>query len=142
MLKTSTAVLFIGTVFAALYSLVIIVSPQTVANSTLAARADTNLESIQDKGAAETIVVYARHMGIFAFTTSIAMFFVLLTGYKKGQRWAWWAFLFAGGIAWLYGLVTQIGEGDMMNVVGHVIGTGLWLIGILLPIKAFFPKKA
>jgi len=142
MLKTATAFLFIGMLFAALYSLVLVVSPQTIANSTLEARADTSLESIQDKGVAETIVVQTRHMGVFGLTTSIAMLFVLFTGFKKGQKWAWWAFLFVGGIAWLYGLVMQISEGDMMNLVGHVIGTGLWLIGILLPIKALFPKKA
>lgn len=142
MLKTASAILLIGLLFGTVYTLMIIVSPQTVANSTLKARADMSLENIQDKGAAETIVVYARHMGVFGLTTNIAMFFVLFMGFKKAQKWAWWAFLFTGGIGWLFGLVTQISEGDMMNLVGHVIGTGLWLIGILLPIKAFFPKKA
>jgi hypothetical protein len=142
MLKTSTTVLFIAMLFAVLYSLAIVVSPQTFANSTLEARAETKLENIQDTGAAETLIVETRHMGVFALTTSIAMFFVLLVGFKKGQKWAWWAFLFVGGIAWLYGLVMQIMEGDMMNLIGHVIGTVLWLIGILLPIKVFFPKKA
>jgi hypothetical protein len=142
MLKTASAILLIGLLFGTLYTLVIIVSPQTVANSTLEARADMTLENIQDKGAAETIVTYARHMGVFGLTTNIAMFFVFFMGFKKAQKWAWWAFLFAGGIAWLFGLVTQIGEGDMMNLIGHVIGIGLWLIGILLPIKVFFPKKA
>ncbi|OGD19829.1 MAG: hypothetical protein A2Y69_10595 [Candidatus Aminicenantes bacterium RBG_13_59_9] len=142
MSKTSTTVLFIAMLFAVLYSLAIIVSPQTFANSTLEARAETKLENIQDQGAAETLVVQTRHMGVFALTTSIAMFFILLTGFKKGQKWAWWAFLFVGGIAWIYGLSLQISEGDMMNLIGHVIGVGLWLIGILLPIKSFFPKKA
>ena len=142
MLKTASVILLIGLLFGTLYTLVIIVSPQTVANSTLEARADMTLENIQDKGAAETIVTYARHMGVFGLTTNIAMFFVFFMGFKKAQKWAWWAFLFAGGIAWLFGLVTQIGEGDMMNLIGHVIGIGLWLIGILLPIKVFFPKKA
>jgi len=142
MLKTASAILLIGLLFGTLYTLVIIVSPQTVANSTLEARAAMTLENIQDKGAAETIVTYARHMGVFGLTTNIAMFFVFFMGFKKAQKWAWWAFFFAGGIAWLFGLVTQIGEGDMMNLIGHVIGIGLWLIGILLPIKVFFPKKA
>jgi hypothetical protein len=141
MLKTASAILLIGLLFGTIYTLVIIVSPQTVANSTLKARADMTLENIQDQGAAETIVVYARHMGVFGLTTNIAMFFVLFMGFKKAQKWAWWAFLFTGGIAWIFGLVTQISEGDMMNLIGHVIGIGLWLIGILLPIKVFFPKK-
>jgi hypothetical protein len=142
MLKTASAILLLGLLFGTAYTLVIIVSPQTVANSTLQARADMSLENIQDKGAAETIVTYARHMGVFGLTTNIAMFFVLFMGFKKAQKWAWWAFLFTGGIAWIFGLVTQIGEGDKMNMIGHVIGIGLWLIGILLPIKVFFAKKA
>ena len=142
MLKTSSVILFIGVLFAALYSLVIIVSPQTVANATLKARSDTNLANIQDPGAADAILVETRHMGVFGFCISLAMFFVLFAGFKKGQKWAWWAFLIVAGIAWLFGLVMQIIEGDVMNLVGHLIGTALWLIGILLPIKGFFPKKA
>jgi len=142
MLKTASAILLLGLLFGTAYTLVIIVSPQTVANSTLEARADMTLANVQDQGAAETILTYGRHMGVFGLTTNIAMFFVLFMGFKKAQRWAWWAFLFAGGIAWIFGLVTQIAEGDMMNLIGHVIGIVLWLIGILLPIKVFFPKKA
>jgi len=142
MLKTASAIVLIALLFGTVYTLVIIVSPQTVANSTLKARADMSLADIQDKGAAETIVTYARHMGVFGLTTNIAMFFVLFMGFKKAQKWAWWAFLFTGGIAWIFGLVTQIGEGDTMNLIGHVIGIALWLIGILIPIKVFFPKKA
>jgi hypothetical protein len=142
MLKTATAILLIGLLFGTVYALVLIVSPQTVANSTLEARTETKLESVQDRGAAETIVVQTRHLGIFALTTNIAMFFILFMGFKKTQRWAWWAFLLVGGIAWIYGLVMQIGEGDMMNLVGHLIGIVLWLIGILLSVKTFFPKKA
>ena len=142
MLKTASAILLLGLLFGTAYTLVIIVSPQTVANSTLEARADMTLANVQDQGAAETILTYGRHMGVFGLTTNIAMFFVLFMGFKKAQRWAWWAFLFAGGIAWIFGLATQIAEGDMMNLIGHVIGIVLWLIGILLPIKVFFPKKA
>jgi len=142
MLKTAGVFLLIGLLFGAVYSLVVVFSPQTIANSTLKARADTNLGNIQDQAAAEVIIAEVRHLGIFALTTSIAMFFVFFQGFKKGQKWAWWAFLVAGGIGWVYGLVIQISEGDMMNLIGHAIGTLLLLVGILLPIKIFFPKKA
>jgi hypothetical protein len=142
MLKPAGVFLLIGLLFGTLYTLVIIVSPQTVANSTLEARADMTLAGIQEQGAAETILTYARHMGVFGLTSNIAMFFVFFMGFRKAQKWAWWAFLLVGGIAWIFGLVTQIGEGDKMNLIGHVIGILLWLIGILLPIRVFFPKKA
>ena len=141
MLKTASIFLLIGLLFGTAYTVAIIVSPETVANSTLEARADTNLGYIQDEGAAETIIVYARHMAVFGLTTNIAMFFILFMGFKKAQKWAWWAFLLVGGIGWLFGLLTQIGEGDTMNLIGHVIGISFLLIGILLPIKVFFPKK-
>lgn len=142
MLKTATTILVIAMLFSALYSVVLVVSPQTIAGSTLQARTGMSLEAVQDQGAAETIVVQTRHMGIFGLTTSIAMFFILFVGFRKGQKWAWWAFLFVGGIAWCYGLVMQIIEKDTLNMIGHLIGIGLWLIGILLPMKEFFTKKA
>jgi hypothetical protein len=142
MLKFAGIFLLIALLFGTVYSLVVVFSPQTIANSTLKAKADTNLGNIQDQVAAETIVAQTRHLGIFALTTNIAMFFVFFKGFKNAQKWAWWAFFFVPGIAWLYGLVTEIGEGDTMNMIGHGVGIVLWLIGILLPIKVFFPKKA
>jgi len=142
MLKTATTILLIGVLFGTLYSVAVVVSPQTIARSTLKARVGIGLEAVQDRGAAETLVAQTRHLGIFALTTNIAMFFILFAGFKKGQRWAWWAFLFAGGIAWIFGLVTEILEKDTMNTIGHSIGTLLWLVGLLLAMKVFFPKKA
>jgi hypothetical protein len=142
MLKTATTILLIGMLFATLYSVAVVVSPQTIAQSTLKATVGIGLEAVQDRGVAETLVAQTRHLGIFALTTNIALFFILFVGFKKGQRWAWWAFFFAGGIAWIFGLVTEILEKDMMNTIGHCIGTLLWLVGLLLAVKVFFPKKA
>ena len=83
MLKTASIFLLVGLLFGTIYSLVIIVSPQTVADSTLDDRADTNLGHIQDKGAAETIIVYARQMAVFVLTTNIAKFFVLFMALER-----------------------------------------------------------
>ena len=68
-------------------------------------------------------------------------FFILMIGFKKGEQWAWWAFVVVGGISWGYGLIMQIIEKDMMNLILHLVGISLLLLGVLLPIKAFFPKK-
>jgi hypothetical protein len=141
MLKTATVILVIAMLFSGLYSLLLVVSPQTVAESTLQARAGVGFEGVPEKAVAGTIVAQTRHMGIFALTTTIAMFFVLFAGFAKGQKWAWWAFFFTGGISWIYGLTVQIAEGDTPNMIGHLIGIALWLIGILLPLNAFFAKK-
>jgi len=142
MLRTATTILLIAMLFGTFYSLVVVFSPQMIVQSTLKAEAGIGIAEIQDPAVAKTLVGQTRHLGIFALTTNIAMFFILFLGFKKGQRWAWWAFLLAGGIGWIYGLVTELLEKDTMNSVGHIIGTVLWLIGLLLAMKVFFPKKA
>ena len=71
----------------------------------------------------------------------IALFFILFAGFRKGSRWAWWCTLVAGLVVWGYGLYIQTSEGDVMNMVLHLIGIVLLLLGVLLPIRAFFGDK-
>ena len=141
MLKTATTILIVLMIFAGLYGIFLIVSPETVANGTLEARSGKTFELLEDQDVAETIVVQTRHLGVFALATSIAVFFILLTGFKKGEKWAWWALVVVGGISWGYGLIMQILEKDMMNLILHLVGITLLLIGVLLPVKVFFTKK-
>jgi hypothetical protein len=56
MLKTATIILLIGVLFGTLYSVAVVVSPQTIARSTLKARVGIGLEAVQDRGAAEAFV--------------------------------------------------------------------------------------
>lgn len=142
MLKIASIILIITMIFSSLYSILLIVSPQTIAGSTLEARSGMTLESIENKEVSDTIVIQTRHLGIMALTTCIAMFFILFIGFKKGEQWAWWSFLIVGIITWGYGLIMQISEGDMLNMILHSIGFILLLIGVLLPVKVFFAKKS
>ncbi len=142
MVKTATVFLFIGLAFSGIYGLLITFNPQMIADKTLMARADKGLAEIGEPGLADTVVAQTRHMGVFAICITIAMFFVLFQGFRKTEKWAWWAFFLVGGIAYIYGLVVQVIEKDMFNLILHIIGTGLIAIGLLLPLKAFFGKKA
>ena len=136
MLKTASTILLIGLLFGALYSVVVFVSPQTVVGGRLKADAGW-----QNPVVANAYLDETRHLGAFALATTIGALFILFAGFKKGQKWAWWALLFMGIFGWCYGLVRHIIGGDVKNLIGHAIGAALFLIGILLPIKAFFPKK-
>lgn len=141
MLKTATVILIVLMIFAGLYSILLIVSPETVASSTLEARSGKTFELIEDQDAAETIIVQTRHLGVFALATTVAVFFILLSAYRKGEKWAWWAIFVVGLISWGYGLIMQIIEKDMMNLILHLVGIILLLVGVLLPLKTFFPKE-
>jgi len=142
MLKIATTILIISVVLSVLFSIFVIISPETIGGSTLEARSGKTLESIQEPEVSNTIIVQTRHIGVFALTTSIALCFILFAGFKKGEQWAWWAFLIILVISEGYGLALQIIEGDVFNMILHLIVTVLWLTGILMPVKVFFPKKS
>jgi hypothetical protein len=142
MLKTGIIILTIAMIFSGLYAIILIVSPQTIAGSTLVARSGQSLQSIQNPAVSNTIIVQTRHIGIFALTTVIALVFILFTGFKQGAQWAWWSFLIVGIISWGYGLVLQISEGDILNTILHLIGIIIWFVGIIIPVKSFFAKKS
>jgi len=139
-LKTATTILTITLLFSGVYGLLVTFNPQMIAESTLEARAGKVLADVEDPAVASVFVSQTRHLGVFAVCITIALFFVLFKGFKKGEKWAWWAFLFAGGIAYGFGLVVQILEVDMLNLILHAVGTGLLLIGLLISYKAF-PAK-
>jgi hypothetical protein len=141
MLKVGTILLAIGLIFASVYGLLLAVSPGTLMGNTLEARGET-FEAIKETRTGQSLIVQLRHLGVFAICISIAMFFVLFNAFNKGAQWAWWAFLLVGGIAWIYGLILQIMEGDMLNMILHIIGTVILALGLLLPVKEFFAKKA
>jgi hypothetical protein len=70
----------------------------------------------------------------------IASFFVLFTGFRKGEKWAWWCILLSSLVVWGYGVYIQASEADMLNLILHLVGIGLLLLGVLLPIRRFFSK--
>jgi len=140
MLKVGTFLLAVCLVFSCLYGAILAFSPATLASNTLEVRG-SSYEADKDTAAGQAFIVQTRHLGVFAMCISIALFFVLFAAFNKGAKWAWWAFLLTGGIGWIYGLITQILEGDMVNTILHVIGIVIMAFGLLLPYKIFFAKK-
>ncbi len=137
MLKTASTILLIVAVFGAIYGLVLIVSPQTVSGNSL--KAD---EELQSPAFAKVIYDVARHLGALGLAANIGAFFILINGFKKGLRWGWWGVFLTGIVGWGYGLARVIINGDTKNLIGHLIGIVLFLVGILLPVKIFFPKNS
>lgn len=141
MLKVGTFLLAVGVIFSCVYGLLLAFAPGTIVASTLEVRGES-YEAALETGAGQAFVVQSRHLGVFAVCISIALFFILFAAFNKGARWAWWAFLIVGGLGWGYGLIVQILEADMMNTILHVIGIVILALGLILPAKEFFTKKA
>jgi hypothetical protein len=135
MLKVGTTFLLIGLLFGALYSIVVIVSPQTVTSRI------NSIPEMQNPVVTKAYYDEARHLGAFALAATIGALFILFAGFKTGQKWAWWGILFMGAFGWAFGLVRFIIIGDTKNLIGFAVGTALWLLGLLLPIGTFFAGK-
>jgi len=141
MLKVAVIILIVMLAYGGIYSLMGIIVPKVVMRSALMAITGKTLAEARDAGYLGALSGERRSCGLYALTTTIAGFFILFVGFRKAQRWAWWSFLIVGGIAWLWWLIFGIAIGDKVQIPLAAIGMVIFLVGLLLPIKAFFGKK-
>ncbi len=142
MLKVATIILIIVLAYAGVYGIMLIFSPNVVIKSSFEAATGEKLEDIQNADYLKIMLDEMRHLGIFTLTIVISAFFFLFVGFRKAEKWAWWAMLVVGVIAWGYGLIMNLVTGDMFNTLLHLIGIVIFLVGLLIPVKIFFAKKA
>ena len=99
------SMLLILFVFSAVYILMAIFAPKLVARGTFKTITGKELDSVQDAGYLSALLDRQRSLGVFALTSLISGFFILFVGFRKAQKWAWWALLFVFGIGYLWGLI-------------------------------------
>ncbi len=71
-------------------------------------------------------------------------FFVLaitLTGYRRGEKWAWYTLWSVPALLVSNALFSVIFIGDVSQTLQFIPITTISLLGLLLPIRKFFPRK-
>ncbi len=86
-------------------------------------------------------MLYLRHMGVASFAVAIAAIFILLGGFRKAQRWVWWALLVTGGIVIGFGTVVNFLIANWFDFTTHAVVLTWLLAGLLISVKAFFARK-
>lgn len=142
MLKVATIILIVMLAYAGVYGIMLVFAPKVVIESSFEAATGEKLENIQNADYLKIMLEEMRHMGILVLTVVISSFFFLFVGFRKAEKWAWWAILIVGIIAWGYGLIMNFVTGDTFNAFLHLIGIVLFFVGLLIPVKIFFAKKA
>lgn len=142
MLKVAVVVLIVMLAYGGIYSLMNIIVPKVIMKSSFKAVAGEALDTVKDANYLKALLGSYRGMGVYALATVIFGFFVLFAAFRKAQKWAWWSFLVVGGIMWLWGLINTIVVVDTVNIILHAIGMVIFLVGLLIPVKAFFAKEA
>jgi hypothetical protein len=141
MLKLAVLILLIMLIYAGLYSVISIIKPEVIVGSTIKGAVSKTLDEAQYDGYLKAFLALCRDAGIFGLAATISGLFILFTGFRKAYKWAWFAFLIGGGIAWLGGLILAIFISDFLNTLIRLVGTGLSVLGLFLPVQVFFGKK-
>ena len=142
MLKISIVILAVMLAFAGVYSFLNIFATKVVVSSAFEALTGKTLDGIQDDDYLKAYLWANKYTGIFALCTTIAGFFILFSGFRNKEQWAWWSVLAVGGLAWIWGLVNGLVFGDTFSSIMYIVGTVLLIAGLLASAKIFLVKKS
>jgi hypothetical protein len=81
-------------------------------------------------------------LGVLKTSWSIMVLAITLTGYRRGEKWAWYTMLLAVvGVLVSSALFNNIFVGDNSLMLEWIPITTLSLLGLLLPIRKFFQRN-
>jgi hypothetical protein len=140
MVKVSTVIIAVLLALSSAYSIAVLIAPAMVLEGDFRAMTGGSYQGVLEPDAVRVSLVHIRHMEVFAISAVISAFFILFAGFRKGQRWAWWAMLILGAIAWGYGTVLNLVIGNMFDFATFLVGLVVHMVALFLPIKAFFVK--
>jgi hypothetical protein len=90
----------------------------------------------------ELVRLYMGTMGNLKTSWSLFILAITLTGYRRGEKWAWYTLWLAPAILVSQGIIDTILLGDINEMLKWIPITSISLLGLLLPIRKFFPRKS
>ncbi len=92
-------------------------------------------------GIASYISYLQRTMGIGTLSGSVLLVAIAAIPYRKGERWSWYAIWIPAAV-WIVGTAIDLEAGaSFMLLVFDLVFAVIWLTGLLLPYRKFFPRK-
>jgi hypothetical protein len=80
-------------------------------------------------------------LGNLKISWSLFLIAITLTGYRKGEKWAWYTLWLAPAILVCSAIFNTIFLGDVNEVLQWIPITTISVLGLLLPYRKFFPKQ-
>ena len=80
-------------------------------------------------------------IGNLKISWSLLVLVVTLTGYRKGERWAWYTLWLCPAILVGQGLFDSVFLGDFSEMLNWLPIMSISLLGLLIPYRKFFPRK-
>ena len=80
-------------------------------------------------------------MGLLKMSWSLLVLAITLTGYRRGEKWAWYTMWLVPALLVGSALFNASFTGDVSKMVEWIPITTISLIGLLLPYRKFFPRQ-
>ena len=79
-------------------------------------------------------------LGLLKMSWSFLVIAITLTGFRKGEKWAWYTLCLAPILLVSQGLFNTWFFGDASEMIPWIPITTISLLGLLLPYRKFFPR--
>jgi len=92
----------------------------------------------------ESILLVRFQMGVIGnlkTSWSLLVLAITLTGFRRGEKWAWYTLWLVPAVLVSQGIINSILFGDINEMLKWIPTTSISLVGLLLPIRKFFPRK-
>ena len=80
-------------------------------------------------------------IGNLKISWSLFVLVITLTGYRKGERWAWYTLWLCPAILVGQGLFDSVFLGDFNEMLQWIPILTISLLGLLIPFRKFFPRN-
>ena len=91
--------------------------------------------------AANFVIFVYGQMGLLKISWSLFILAITLTGFRRGEKWAWYIMLLAPILLVSDAVFSVVFIGDINQALQFVPITTITMFGLLLPYRIFFPKK-
>lgn len=78
-------------------------------------------------------------MGLLKTSWAFLVVVIILTGYRREEKWAWYTLWSLPAILIINALITA-NFGDISQTIQWILQTIVSLLGLLLPYRKFFPR--
>jgi hypothetical protein len=101
-----------------------------------------SLSELEASSPVATELVLWLHMtlGNLKISWSLFLIAITLTGYRRGEKWAWYTMWLAPAVLVCQAILDAIFLSDVNQVLKWIPITTISMLGLLLPYRKFFPK--
>ena len=142
-IQISFVIFMIGLVFALIYAIAAFIKPELLVSRSFPLYTGLQWDNLlnESPNIAHYTLIIERMAGGLGLATVAGGFFVLLTAFRKGEKWAWYFMLVVSLIGWGNNLLANIIMKNTLIIIIILVGILTLIAGLIISYKAFMGEK-